>query len=173
MTQLPGILSKAPLMGSLCPSSLCHALMDVSEVLKHTSSHSVLSSRKPKSCHRRSQHRVRGVKNAGERWAAQFCKGHVIKISSNHGSATKYLLFFFPSVLVQAAVPAHSDFWESSSDPSGVRHEQPSVLEQEQEQLMNAQQLIINQKKSLATRHRLISANQSCFPTRLSKRSCC
>lgn len=81
-------------MGSLCPSSLCHALMDASEVLKHTSNHSVLSSRKPKSCHRRSQHRVRGVKNAGERWAAQFCKGHVIKISSNHGSATKYLLFF-------------------------------------------------------------------------------
>lgn len=46
-----------------------------------------------------------------------------------------------------------------------------SVLEQEQ--LMKEQELIISNKKSLATRHSLISANQSCFSTRLSKCSCC
>lgn len=128
MTQLPGILSKSPLMGSLCPSSLCHPLMNVSEVLKHTWSHSMVTSRKPKSCHCQSRHCICVVKNAGERMSSSS-SAKVILLKLVQLMEAEFLFFFFfplfPSVLVQAAVPAHSDFWEFCSDPSCVRTSPP------------------------------------------------
>lgn len=95
MTQLPGILSKSPLMGSLCPSSLCHPLMDVSEVLKHTWSHSMVTSRKPKSCHCQSRHCICVVKNAGERMSSSS-SAKVILLKLVQIMEAEFLFFFPP-----------------------------------------------------------------------------
>lgn len=141
----------------------------------------MVTSRKPKSCHCQSRHCICVVKNAGERMSSSS-SAKVILLKLVQIMEAEFLFFFpplFPSVLVQAAVPAHSDFWEFCSDPSCVRTSHPPGMSSpqhlvlEQEQLMKEQELIISNKKSLATRHRLISANQSCFSTRLSKCSCC
>lgn len=164
MTQLPGILSKSPLMGSLCPSSLCHPLMDVSEVLKHTWSHSMVTSRKPKSCHCQSRHCICVVWREDEQ--LEFCKGHFIKISSEHGSRISFFFFspsFPPSWCRQLSLPTPI-FGSSAqippvSEPAPPGMSSPQHLVLEQEQLMKEQELIISNKKSLATRHRLISAN--------------
>lgn len=143
----------------------------------------MVTSRKPKSCHCQSRHCICVVKNAEERMSSSS-SAKVILLKLVQSMEAEFLFFFFPlfpSVLVQAAVPAHSDFWifgssaqiPPVSEPAPPGMSSPQHLVLEQEQLMKEQELIISNKKSLATRHRLISANQSCFSTRLSKCSCC
>lgn len=55
-----------------------------------------------------------------------FCKGHLIKISSDQRGEEYIYIFFIPSALVQAAVPARSDLWQVCSDNPPVPGADPS-----------------------------------------------
>lgn len=142
----------------------------------------MVTSRKPKSCHCQSRHCICVVKNAGERMSSSS-SAKVILLKLVQIMEAEFLFFFFPPLSLRPGagscpcplrflgVLLRSLLCQNQLPPPGMSSPQHLVLEQEQ--LMKEQELIISNKKSLATRHRLISANQSCFSTRLSKCSCC
>lgn len=142
----------------------------------------MVTSRKPKSCHCQSRHCICVVKNAGEMMSSSS-SAKVILLKLVQIMEAEFLFFFFsplslrpgagscPCPLRFLGVLLRSLLCQNQPPPPGMSSPQHLVLEQEQ--LMKEQELIISNKKSLATRHRLISANQSCFSTRLSKCSCC
>lgn len=143
----------------------------------------MVTSRKPKSCHCQSRHCICVVKNAEERMSSSS-SAKVILLKLVQIMEAEFLFFFFsllfpsfpPSWCRQLSLPTPI-FGSSAqippvSEPALPGMSSPQHLVLEQEQLMKEQELIISNKKSLATRHRLISANQSCFSTRLSKYSC-